>query len=217
MYIAALIGSISAFVCSCIPLFGMPFTLVFAITSIVFSILVLKKHDEKERKDASIIALIIASISIVICITINIFSTKFIIKTIQKIRELDDIDYTNYYNEKFNEYSLYDKENENIYVGKDWLFKINDISKDGEYYYVNLNIEALNSNAYINIYDFGIFNFEKNEFSYPSYMADENFISGFLEEGEQKNITLKIPCSNEENSQKYLVYIDNENGVKIRI
>ena len=39
MYIAALVGSIAAFVCALTPLFGIPFVIVFGITAIVFAIL----------------------------------------------------------------------------------------------------------------------------------------------------------------------------------
>ena len=71
MYIAALVGSIAAFVCALTPLFGIPFVIVFGITAIVFAILGMRKNDGKERKDASIIALIIAINTIIIILIIR--------------------------------------------------------------------------------------------------------------------------------------------------
>lgn len=217
MYIAALVGSIAAFVCSFTPLLGIPFTLVFSITSIVFSILVFKKSDEKERKDASIIALIIAIIAIIICIGVNILSCKFIIEGIKYLDNYS-VDYENYYEQKFNEYKEYSI-NDEIKIGDSYIITLNDFSKDGNDYYADITLESLKDyNDYISIYDFCIYNLEEEDVLYSTYSSDTcDFIGGVFDEGEKKNILLKFDSYFENDDNLYLVYINDENGVKIKL
>ena len=71
---------------------------------------------------------------------------------------------------------------------------------------------------YFSIYNFGLFNLSTNEFVYSSSsIEDNNFISGILDEGEEKSILLKYNINNDPNDEIYLVFVDNENGVKIAL
>lgn len=214
MYIAALVGSIAAFVCALTPLLGIPFTLVFSITAIVFSILALKKHDTKEKKDAAIISLIISIIAIIVCIIINIFSAKTIVKIIDYYNG-EYVDNDNYYVQKFENYTEYNLDDE-ILLGYNFILKVNNFSKDGNVYYIDASIEALND-SYISIYDFGIYSADEQDFVYSSYYSNSNYTSGFLDEGEKKDIILKFEGEFDDNSELYLMYMDDEDGVKIKL
>lgn len=216
MYIAALIGSISAFVCSFIPLFGIPFTIVFSITSIVFSVLILKREEKKERKDASIISFIISIIAIIICIAINIASINFIVKVFNNYDNIS-IDYNNYYDTKFKNYLLFDKTDNNIENSK-WRMKINSSSFDGDYCYVEIEVESLQDKNNLNIYDFGIYGRNDNDFIYgSSSKINDYFIGDNLDKGDTKKIMFKFNISDLDNDELYFVYVNDENGVKIRI
>lgn len=217
MYIAALIGSILAFVCSFIPLFGMPFTIVFSITSIVFSIIILKKQIPKERKDASVISIIISIIAIIICLFINILSAKFIIEVYNTYYENQKIDYSNYYEKKFANYLLYSKEDNDIKNEK-FKIKINNISQDGEFCYVEIDLESLIDNNYVDLYYFGVYNAEINDFTYNSPNNINNYFNGGdLDKGETKKIIFKFKNLDLNSKKLYFVYLDDENGVKIRL
>lgn len=217
MYIAALIGSIFAFVCSFVPLFGIPFSIVFAITAIVFSILVFKKSDEKERKDASIIALIISVLAIIICIFVNILSKNFIIDTFKKFSILNSIDYESYYNEKFENYANYEINND-IVIKDECVLKVNNFSRDKEKCYIDISIEALEDNTYFSIYNLGLYDSQKDEVTYAlSSVIKNEFVSGLLQEGDNKNISLEFKLSSKNTEHLYLVFIDSEHGVKIKL
>ncbi len=217
MYIAALIGSILAFICSFIPLFGMPFAIVFSITSIVFSIIILKKEIPKERKDASIISIIVSTIAIIICIFINILSVNFIIKVFNTYYEKEKIDYNSYYENKFGNYSTYSKQDNNIMNDK-FKIKINNISQDGEFCYIELDLESLKDNNYLDLYYFGVYNVKLNDFIYNSSSNINKFLNdGYLDKGDTKNITLQFKNLDLNSKELYLIYMDNENGVKIRL
>lgn len=217
MYIAALVGSILAFVCSFIPLFGIPFTVVFSITSIVFSIIILKKEIPKERKDASIISIIVSIIAMVICIFINILCANFIIKVYNTYYENNKIDYNKYYENKFKNYLTYSRQDDNI-INNIFKIKVNNISQDGEFCYIEMDLESLKDNNNIDLYYFGVYSAELNDFIYNSYSnINEYFKDGDLDKGEIQNITLKFKNLDLNSNELYLVYIDNENGVKIRL
>lgn len=215
MYITALVGSISAFVCSFIPLIGIPFTLVFSITAIVFSILVFVKFNEKERKDASIIALIISIVAIINCVYLNFVTIKSIINRSNAID--DSINYDYYYKQKFENYEEYDIDDE-IIIGDSFILRINDFLVDGDTYYAEIEVESLNDGEYFSIYDFGIYNIEEDNVIYSSYSSNlTNYVSSVLNEGETKDVTLKFDSYFKNDSKLYLLYIDDENGVKIKL
>lgn len=216
MYIAALVGSIAAFVCALTPLFGIPFVIVFGITAIVFAILGMRKNDGKERKDASIIALIIAIIAIIICALINIFSYKFIALYFDEFVNKEVVDYDNYYEQKFKDYKEYSI-NDEARVGESFIIKVNDVSIDGDKYYVNIDVESLKDSEYFSLYDLGLYNATNYDLKYCQYSGDEEFISGFLDEGDSKNIVIKFDLEDEDNDKMYLVFIDSEDGIKIKL
>lgn len=217
MYIAALIGSICSFICSFVPLFGIPFSIVFSVTGIVFSILVLKKANEKERKDASIIALIISILAIIICIFVNIMSMKFIIGVFRNFPVLNPIDYESYYEEKFENYTNQDK-NDNILLTDKIVLKINNITKDKNKYSIGITVQALDDDTYFSIYNFGLYDSKKEQILYAlPTVINNKFISGALQEGESKDITLEFKLSSKNTEQLYLIYMNSEDGVKIKL
>ncbi len=86
MAIANLIFTILTFVCSFTPILGIPFVLFFGIVAIILAIITRKKHkSNNEKEEVSIISLIIVSISVIICIIVNVLS----IDTITKIMNFD--------------------------------------------------------------------------------------------------------------------------------
>lgn len=217
MYIISLICSILAFVCSFVPLFGIPFSLIASIIAIILSIIIFKKEDTKEKKDASIIALVVSIIAIIICIVINVLSAKFISNIFNNILSSSDINYNEYYDEKFKDYKEYSSE-DNIVIKDSLVLNIDELTNNSNEYSVKINVSSLENNTYFSIYNFGLFNLSANEFVYSSSsIEDNNFISGFLDEGEEKSILLKYNINNDSNDEIYLVFVDNENGVKIAL
>lgn len=216
MYIAALIGSISAFVCAFVPLLGIPFTLVFSITAIVFSILVFKKGGLKERKDASIISLIISIIAILICLIINILSINVIRDIIEDFKYENSIDYDSYYEQKFGDYKEYNLDDKLI-SDNEVIISVEDYYNDGNEYYASLNVESLQDDNYVSVYDFIIYDEKNNEYYYTSSTGQAT-ISKFLDEGESIELFLKFELDDEEEYDNlYLIFMDYENGIKIKI
>lgn len=217
MYVISLVGSIFAFVCSFVPLFGIPFSLISSIIAIILSVLILKRENVKEKKDASIIALVISIVAIIICIVVNVLSANFIFSAVKNIFNIDNVNYNEYYEEKFKNYTEYSLE-DNIVIKDSLVLKIVETTNNNDEYCIRLNIQALEDNTYFSIYNFGLYNSSINEFIYPSSsVLDNDFLSGNLNEGDEKNILLKYtpPSVNEENM--YLIFVDNDNGVKVSL
>lgn len=212
MYIAALISSITAFVCSFVPLLGIPFTVIFSVIAITTSLIKLKKDKEKneenkENKDSTIISLILAILAIIVCFIMNVFVTNYSIDYLD-----NELQYGNYYQEKFKDYKVYDVDNNNIKIDKE-ILTINNITRDESTYYIDVTIKALEDEAFINIYNFGIYDAAQNDFNFAS--TNNQFVSGFLKKDEDINIVLEIKEENKESSEKYLVYMNGNNGIKV--
>ena len=217
MYIISLICSILAFVCSFVPLFGIPFSLFSSIIAIILSIIVLKKEKAKDRKDASIIALVVSIVAIIICIIVNLLSAKFISNIFDSILSIDSINYNEYYVEKFENYKEYSQK-DSIVIKDSLVLNIKEIANNNNEYNIKISVSSLENNTYFSIYNFGLFNNSENEFVYSSSsIKDNEFISGILNEGEERNIVLRYKLNNEVKDKLYLVFVDNENGVKIEL
>lgn len=217
MYIISLICSILAFVCSFVPLFGIPFSLFSSIIAIILSIIVLKKEKAKDRKDASIIALVVSIVAIIICIIVNLLSAKFISNIFDSILSIDSINYNEYYVEKFENYKEYSQK-DSIVIKDSFVLNIKEIANNNNEYNIKISVSSLENNTYFSIYNFGLFNNSENEFVYSSSsIKDNEFISGILNEGEERNIVLRYKLNNEVKDKLYLVFVDNENGVKIEL
>lgn len=217
MYIISLICSILAFVCSFVPLFGIPFSLFSSIIAIILSIIVFKKEKAKDRKDASIISLVVSIVAIIICIIVNLLSAKFISNIFDSILSIDSINYNEYYVEKFENYKEYSQK-DNIVIKDSLVLNIKEVANNNNEYNIKISVSSLEDNTYFSIYNFGLFNSSENEFVYSSSsIKDNEFISGILNEGEEKNIVLRYKLNNEVNDKLYLVFVDNENGVKIAL
>lgn len=217
MYIISLICSILAFVCSFVPLFGIPFSLFSSIIAIILSIIVFKKEKAKDRKDASIIALVVSIVAIIICIIVNLLSAKFISNIFDSILSIDSINYNEYYVEKFENYKEYSQK-DSIVIKDSLVLNIKEIANNNNEYNIKISVSSLENNTYFSIYNFGLFNNSENEFVYSSSSVKDNeFISGILNEGEERNIVLRYKLNNEVKDKLYLVFVDNENGVKIEL
>lgn len=218
MYIISLICSILAFVCSFVPLFGIPFSLFSSIIAIILSIIVFKKEKAKDRKDASIIALVVSIVAIIICIIVNLLSAKFISNIFDSILSIDSINYNEYYVEKFENYKEYSQK-DSIVIKDSLVLNIKEIANNNNNEYnIKISVSSLENNTYFSIYNFGLFNNSENEFVYSSSsIKDNEFISGILNEGEERNIVLRYKLNNEVKDKLYLVFVDNENGVKIEL
>lgn len=217
MYIISLICSILAFVCSFVPLFGIPFLLFSSIIAIILSIIVFKKEKAKDRKDASIIALVVSIVAIIICIIVNLLSAKFISNIFDSILSIDSINYNEYYVEKFENYKEYSQK-DSIVIKDSLVLNIKEIANNNNEYNIKISVSSLENNTYFSIYNFGLFNNSENEFVYSSSsIKDNEFISGILNEGEERNIVLRYKLNNEVKDKLYLVFVDNENGVKIEL
>ena len=217
MYIISLICSILAFVCSFVPLFGIPFSLFSSIIAIILSIIVFKKEKAKDRKDASIIALVVSIVAIIICIIVNLLSAKFISNIFDSILSIDSINYNEYYVEKFENYKEYSQK-DSIVIKDSFVLNIKEIANNNNEYNIKISVSSLENNTYFSIYNFGLFNNSENEFVYSSSsIKDNEFISGILNEGEERNIVLRYKLNNEVKDKLYLVFVDNENGVKIEL
>ncbi len=217
MYIISLICSILAFVCSFVPLFGIPFSLFSSIIAIILSIIVFKKEKAKDRKDASIIALVVSIVAIIICIIVNLLSAKFISNIFDSILSIDSINYNEYYVEKFENYKEYSQK-DSIVIKDSLVLNIKEIANNNNEYNIKISVSSLENNTYFSIYNFGLFNNSENEFVYSSSsIKDNEFISGILNEGEERNIVLRYKLNNEVKDKLYLVFVDNENGVKIEL
>lgn len=217
MYIISLICSILAFVCSFVPLFGIPFSLFSSIIAIILSIIVFKKEKAKDRKDASIIALVVSIVAIIICIIVNLLSAKFISNIFDSILRIDSINYNEYYVEKFENYKEYSQK-DSIVIKDSLVLNIKEIANNNNEYNIKISVSSLENNTYFSIYNFGLFNNSENEFVYSSSsIKDNEFISGILNEGEERNIVLRYKLNNEVKDKLYLVFVDNENGVKIEL
>ena len=217
MYIISLICSILAFVCSFVPLFGIPFSLFSSIIAIILSIIVFKKEKAKDRKDASIIALVVSIVAIIICIIVNLLSAKFISNIFDSILSIDSINYNEYYVEKFENYKEYSQK-DSIVIKDSLVLNIKEIANNNNEYNIKISVSSLENNTYFSIYNFGLFNNSENEFVYSSSSVKDNeFISGILNEGEERNIVLRYKLNNEVKDKLYLIFVDNENGVKIEL
>lgn len=217
MYIISLICSILAFVCSFVPLFGIPFSLFSSIIAIILSIIVFKKEKAKDRKDASIIALVVSIVAIIICIIVNLLSAKFISNIFDSILSIDSINYNEYYVEKFENYKEYSQK-DSIVIKDSLVLNIKEIANNNNEYNIKISVSSLENNTYFSIYNFGLFNNSENEFVYSSSsIKDNEFISGILNECEERNIVLRYKLNNEVKDKLYLVFVDNENGVKIEL
>lgn len=217
MYIISLICSILAFVCSFVPLFGIPFSLFSSIIAIILSIIVFKKEKAKDRKDASIISLVVSIVAIIICIIVNLLSAKFISNIFDSILSIDSINYNEYYVEKFENYKEYSQK-DNIVIKDSLVLNIKEVANNNNEYNIKISVSSLEDNTYFSIYNLGLFNSPENEFVYSSSsIKDNEFISGILNEGEEKNIVLRYKLNNEVKDKLYLVFVDNENGVKIAL
>ena len=217
MYIISLICSILAFVCSFVPLFGIPFSLFSSIIAIILSIILFKKEKAKDRKDASIIALVVSIVAIIICIIVNLLSAKFISNIFDSILSIDSINYNEYYVEKFENYKEYSQK-DSIVIKDSLVLNIKEIANNNNEYNIKISVSSLENNTYFSIYNFGLFNNSENEFVYSSSsIKDNEFISGILNEGEERNIVLRYKLNNEVKDKLYLVFVDNENGVKIEL
>lgn len=217
MYIISLICSILAFVCSFVPLFGIPFSLFSSIIAIILSIIVFKKEKAKDRKDASIIALVVSIVAIIICIIVNLLSAKFISNIFDSILSIDSINYNEYYVEKFENYKEYSQK-DSIVIKDSLVLNIKEIANNNNEYNIKISVSSLENNTYFSIYNFGLFNNSENEFVYSSSsIKDNEFISGILNEGEERNIVLRYKLNNEVKDKLYLIFVDNENGVKIEL
>ena len=67
------------------------------------------------------------------------------------------------------------------------------------------------------MYDLGLYNATNYDLKYCQYSGDEEFVSGFLDEGESKNIVARFDLEDENNNKMYLVFIDSEDGIKIKL
>ncbi len=82
-----------------------------------------------------------------------------------------------------------------------------------------MEIESLKDYVYYSTYDFVLYDEKNDNIYYPKYYIDNsNFLSGELNEGEKRNSTIKyIVEENKEIDKLYLIYVDDENGVKIKL
>ena len=160
--------------------------------------------------------IIIAIIAIIICVLINIFSYKFIALCFDEFFNNEVVDYDNYYEQKFKDYKEYNI-NDEVRIGESFIIKVNDVSIDGDKYYVNIDVESLKDSEYFSLYDLGLYNATNYDLKYCQYSGDEEFVSGFLDEGESKNIVAKFDLEDENNDKMYLVFIDSEDGIKIKL
>lgn len=98
------------------------------------------------------------------------------------------------------------------------VLNIKEIANNNNEYNIKISVSSLENNTYFSIYNFGLFNNSENEFVYSSSsIKDNEFISGILNEGEERNIVLRYKLNNEVKDKLYLVFVDNENGVKIEL
>lgn len=188
-----------------------------SIIAIILSIIVFKKEKAKDRKDASIIALVVSIVAIIICIIVNLLSAKFISNIFDSILSIDSINYNEYYVEKFENYKEYSQK-DSIVIKDSLVLNIKEIANNNNEYNIKISVSSLENNTYFSIYNFGLFNNSENEFVYSSSsIKDNEFISGILNEGEERNIVLRYKLNNEVKDKLYLVFVDNENGVKIEL
>lgn len=213
MNIAVLILTILMFICSFIPSFGTMFVTFFAVIIIILYVLTLARNNmEKEYKEAFAISSVIIVVSLSISILLNFVPA---IKTMF----IDDnkIDYDSYYEQKFNDYRI-GLVGDEIKLDDDLMIQLVDYTNDGNDYYLKLNIEGLSNEAYYSSYDFILYNETEDETYYPSYYEEANFMSGLIESGDVKNSTLKYELDEDSFEDKlYLIYVNDENGVKIEL
>lgn len=218
MNIVSLVFTILAFICSFIPILGIPFTIFFIVISSVLLIMALRKNNtSKEQKEVSIISSVILVISLIICIVVNILSISKATTIINSIIN-KELDYNSYYKQKFNNYKSYSK-GDNINIDEKLLIKMLDYTNDANEYYINLDIKSVEDNVYYSSYDFILYDEENDRIYYPKYYIDDsNFLSGALNNGENRTSTLKYSIDESGLTTKlYLIYVDDENGVKIAL
>lgn len=214
MNIAILIFTFLIFICSFIPFFGMPFIILFSLVILISYLLTLKrKNIKKEQKDVFAISLVVVIVSIVLNIVINCIFAKDIEDIINK-----KIDYSSYYEQKFNDYKV-NLIGDEINIDGELLIKVIDHTNDGNEHYIKLNVEAISKDTYYSAYDFILYDKAKNEIYYPSYYEGEtNFMSGIINNEEIKSSTLKYEINDDSTQDNlYLIYVDDENGVKIEL
>lgn len=213
----SLIFTILAFICSFIPVFGFPLTILFVIiSSVLLAIGIRKENINKEQKEVAIISFVIILISIIICIIVNVLSINKIVTIVDNIIN-KELDYSSYYKQKFNNYKSYSKDEE-VNIGDKLLIKISDYTNDGDDYYINLNVKSTDEDVYYSTYQFILYDEENDNIYYPKYYGGtSNYLSGVLNRGNIEESTLKYEIENSQITKLYLIYIDDENGVKIAL
>lgn len=212
-----LVFAILSFICSFIPLFGIPFAIIFIIVSLFLAIKIFRKKDmEKEQKDVAIISVIIIIISVIICIIVNILSINKILRILRNVSDTD-IDYNTYYEQKFNGYKIYTA-NKEVKIGDRLILNVTEHTNDGDEHYISLELKSLKDDVYYSAYDFILYDEVNDCIYYPKYYSDNmNFMSGILDKEKDELSTLKYKIASENIGALYLIYIDDENGVKIAL
>ena len=158
--------------------------------------------------------------SVVYTTKVNVSNGRFVWQIeyiFDSILRIDSINYNEYYVEKFENYKEYSQK-DSIVIKDSLVLNIKEIANNNNEYNIKISVSSLENNTYFSIYNFGLFNNSENEFVYSSSsIKDNEFISGILNEGEERNIVLRYKLNNEVKDKLYLVFVDNENGVKIEL
>ncbi len=204
-----LILAIIAFVCAGIPVLGIPISLIFGIIAFITAF---KKRDEQSK--IAIISIVISIATFIVLIVTNI---SFLIYEIKEGVFSSDDKYDVDYKMNIEDYPCYEK-GEDVVIDEDYYLKVVDVYNDDTEYYVSLEIEGLNDYAYYSMYDFAIFDPFNEELYYPTYLdVQDNFSFGGLDEGQKETSLIKYDEKVVLGEELYLVYVDDENGVKIKL
>ncbi len=204
-----LIAAIIAFVCAGVPLFGLPISLFFGGFAFIDG---LKKS--KEQSKTAVISIVISIAAFILLIVVNI---SFLIYEIEEgafsLDDKQDVDYEM----SIRDYPCFEK-GEDIIIDEDYYLKVVDVYNDETEYYVSLEVEGLNDYAYYSMYDFAIYDPFNEELYYPTYLdVQDNFSFGKLQEGQKQTSLIKYDEKVVLGDELYLVYVDDENGVKIKL
>lgn len=208
MYIVLLILSIVSCICAILPIYGIAFTVILGLITLIFSCINLHS-DDKKVKDVAIISIIVTIFSFILCAGINIY-------TIHKADELEkgeNVTFTNL----SDEYKSYKKDDT---VKNDNLsFKILNTSTEDNFVYIDYSLILYGEKRTFSAFDLYLLDEEKDEIYYLTYDSTDGYVyTTSLGDGESIDGKLKFTLSDGYNIDNlYLVYNDNSSKFKVKI
>lgn len=207
MYIISLVLAIIACITAFLPLYGVIFTILLSIISLLFSLINMHSN-ERKIKEISIISIVVCIFSFLICIGINIY-TLFLAPN----RNIEDVKFTTL-SQDYPTFSL----NEEV-KNENFNFKIDGYSTEGNFLYLDYTMVIHGEERTFSAFDFYILDESTDDIYYITFENGSEYVYN-KEAGNDETISGKLKFTLKENyniDKLYLVYENEESSFKIKI